>query len=102
MIVEYIRYTIAADRAASFQSAYERAAESLRASPHCLGYELAQCNEAPESFILRIVWDSQRGHLEGFRASPEFKTFLPAIQPFIADIAEMRHYTTTPLAWTRD
>lgn len=101
MIVEYIRYTIAADRAASFQLAYERAAESLRASEHCLGYELAQCSEAPDSFILRIVWDSERGHLEGFRTSPQFKTFFPAIQPFINDIVEMRHYTPTSLAWSR-
>jgi hypothetical protein len=37
MIVEYIRYTIDATRADDFLRAYETAATSLRASPHCQG-----------------------------------------------------------------
>jgi quinol monooxygenase YgiN len=101
MIIEYIRYTIGAERADSFQAAYARAGASLQDSPHCLAYQLAQCHEAPDSFILRIEWDSERGHLEGFRTSPEFKTFFAAIQPFVKDITEMRHYTATSVAWTR-
>ena len=101
MIVEYIRYTIEAARARQFLSAYETAANSLRESSHCLGYELSQCTEARESFILRIQWDSEEGHLKGFRASAEFKPFLTAIQPFIKDIAEMRHYEVLPINWSR-
>lgn len=101
MIVEYIRYTIEAARANEFTSAYERAAASLRASPHCLSYELTRCTEAPESFVLRIVWDSIEGHLQGFRKSAEFRPFLAAIQPFIPNIAEMRHYETTTIHWAR-
>lgn len=101
MIVEYIRYTIAADRADGFVTAYAAAGASLRASAHCHGYELTRCTEAADSFILRIQWDSERGHLEGFRTSPEFKTFFAAIQPYVKDIAEMRHYAVTSVAWTR-
>lgn len=101
MIVEYIRYTIDAARSEAFLAAYTTAGESLRASEHCLGYELARCTEAPESFILRIHWDSAEGHLEGFRASPAFKTFFAAIQPYVKDIAEMRHYDRTPIVWSR-
>jgi quinol monooxygenase YgiN len=101
MIVEYIRYTINAERADSFVSAYDQAGASLRASEHCLGYELTRCTEAADSFILRIVWDSERGHLEGFRASPPFKSFFAAIQPYVKDITEMRHYAATAVAWTR-
>jgi quinol monooxygenase YgiN len=101
MIVEYIRYSIEAARAEEFQTAYETAVKSLRASTHCLGYELSRCHEAQESFVLRIEWDSLRGHLEGFRTSPEFKPFLAAIQPFIKDIAEMRHYEVLPIRWSR-
>lgn len=101
MIVEYIRYRIEADRAEAFVQAYQAAEESLRSSPHCLGFELTRCSEAPESFILRIQWDSTDGHLKGFRASPEFQPFLRAVQPFIANIEEMRHYEPTSIQWTR-
>jgi len=101
MIIEYIRYTVEPSRQQDFLGAYETAAESLRASPHCLGYELTQCTEARESFTLRIQWDSQEGHLKGFRASPQFRTFFAAIQPFVKDIQEMRHYEQTALVWTR-
>jgi quinol monooxygenase YgiN len=101
MIIEYIRYTIDAARQASFRAAYETAAQSLRDSEHCLGYELSQCTEAKEAFVLRIMWDSEEGHLKGFRTSAQFKPFLTAIQPFVKDIAEMRHYAATPIGWTR-
>src|SRR5450432_1144719 len=101
MIVEYIRYTIEAARAPEFLSAYETAAKSLRESKHCLGYELSQCTEARESFTLRIQWDSEEGHIKGFRTSPEFTPFLAAIQPFIKDIGEMRHYELLPIRWAR-
>lgn len=101
MIIEYIRYTIDADRADRFVTAYGHAGESLRASEHCLGYELTRCTEAPDSFILRIAWDSERGHLEGFRTSAPFQPFFAAIQPFVKDITEMRHYAATAVVWTR-
>jgi quinol monooxygenase YgiN len=101
MTVEYIRYIIEPSRADAFVAAYTNAAVSLRESPHCQGYELTRCTEAAESYVLRIVWDSEQGHLQGFRKSPQFKTFLAAIQPFVRDIEEMRHYEPTALHWSR-
>jgi quinol monooxygenase YgiN len=95
MIVEYIRYKLADDRRGGFEAAYARAAEPLRASPHCLSYELSRCVEEPDHYILRIEWDSLEGHLEGFRRSPEFRAFLGDIRPYVADIEEMRHYEVT-------
>lgn len=101
MIVEYIRYKVAEGQAETLVSAYTTAAESLRASTHCLGYELTQCTEAADTFVLRILWDSSDGHLQGFRKSAEFGPFLRAIRPFIENIEEMRHYEQTPVSWTR-
>jgi len=96
MIVEYIRYKIAdAARQTELIYAYEAAQESLLTSPHCLGYELSQCSEESSHFILRIEWDSHEGHLKGFRQSAEFQPFLIAVQPFVGDIEEMRHYEVT-------
>lgn len=100
MIVEYIRYQIPTERIDGFMNAYRAAQASLRTSSHCLGYELSRCTEAAGQFILRIEWDSADGHLRGFRTSPEFQPFLRAVQPFLKDIEEMRHYELTDVRWS--
>jgi quinol monooxygenase YgiN len=92
MIVEYTRYKIDSARREAFEMAYKGAGGSLEASSHCLDYELSRCTEDPDHFILRIEWDSEEGHLKGFRSSPEFRAFFAAVQPFVKDIEEMRHY----------
>jgi quinol monooxygenase YgiN len=101
MIVEYIRYNIEPSRAKAFLNAYETASQSLKDSPHRLGYELSQCTEARDTFILRINWDSEEGHIKGFRTSPQFTPFFAAVQPFVKEILEMRHYELTTLRWSR-
>jgi quinol monooxygenase YgiN len=101
MIVEYIRYQLTPERVEAFLAAYGEAQTSLRASPHCLGYELSRCTDAPEVFVLRIEWASHEAHLKGFRASAEFPPFLRAVGPFVPSIEEMRHYDVTPLVWSR-
>jgi len=95
VIVEYIRYSIDEGRAEAFEEAYGRAAESLRASAHCERYEVSRCSEDPTQRVVRIEWDSEEGHLSGFRRSSEFRTFLEAVGPFVNDIEEMRHYEVT-------
>src|SRR6476660_7205000 len=95
MIVEYIRYSIDEARADAFEQGYERAAESLEATEHCECYEVSRCSEDPTQRIVRIEWDSEEGHLSGFRRSSEFRTFLEAVGPFVNDIEEMRHYEVT-------
>jgi len=101
MIIEYIRYDLASHQPEEFMDAYAKAAEALRAAPECMAFELSRCEEAPHSFILRIEWQSTRDHLEKFRKGPNFPPFLTAIKPFIGEIAEMRHYSTTPVVWRR-
>ena len=95
MIVEYIRYAIPPDQTDAFVDAYASAAAALAASPQCLAYELAACVEDPTQFVLRIEWDSAEGHLDGFRRSPQFRAFLPHVQPYVKYTAEMRHYAPT-------
>ena len=95
MIVEYIRYTIDDDRVEAFEEAYRRAGEALRASDHCERYEVSRCSEDPTQHVVRIEWDSEEGHMSGFRSSPEFRTFFEDVRPFVGDIDEMRHYEVT-------
>ncbi len=92
MIVEYVRYRVPEESSTRFEDAYRRAGASLDASPHCQRYEVAGCTEEPGVYIVRIEWDSAQGHLGGFRASPQFRTFLEAVRPFYGDIEEMHHY----------
>ncbi len=95
MIIEYIRYTIQEEQAHAFAEAYRRAAEALEASEHCERYEVSRCAEDPTQHVVRIEWDSEDGHLHGFRQSPEFRRFFAAVGPFVHDIQEMRHYEVT-------
>jgi heme-degrading monooxygenase HmoA len=95
MIVEYIRYRVPEDRAREFEEAYRGAGSSLEASPHCERYEIARCTEDPIAYTVRIEWDSAEGHMSGFRTSPQFRTFFAAVQPFVGQIEEMRHYEVT-------
>jgi len=97
MIVEYIRYAVTGDQAAALEAAYGRARGALESSPNCLGYELARGHEEPDNYILRIVWDSLDGHLEGFRKGPQFPDFLAEVRPFISQILEMKHYVVTDI-----
>lgn len=97
MIVEYIRYKVPAEEIQAFEKGYEIAATSLRASAHCLGYELSRCVEEAGRYILRIEWDSIDGHMNGFRKSDVFISFFSAIKPFVSQIEEMQHYELTPV-----
>ncbi|ABS65420.1 NADP oxidoreductase coenzyme F420-dependent [Xanthobacter versatilis] len=99
--IEYIRYALTVHDGAALTSAYVLAAPHLQAAPECLGYDLTQCDEDPTSFILRIQWVSAQAHMEGFRRGPHFPPFLAAIRDFIPEIAEMRHYAPTAIAWRR-
>jgi quinol monooxygenase YgiN len=101
MIVEYIRYRLEQHEPAEFVAAYEIAGSHLRAAPECLSYEVAQCDEQPATFVVRIQWTSASGHMEGFRRGPNFPPFLTAIRPFIPEIEEMRHYTPSQVSWSR-
>jgi quinol monooxygenase YgiN len=102
MIVEYIRYTIGAERAQAFQDGYEAARAALDGSQHCLAYELSRGVEEPGHFTLRIEWDSLEGHEQGFRTSAEFASFFEAVRPFFDEIDEMKHYQPTRIASRKD
>ena len=95
MIVEYIRYKIAAEQRESFIDAYKNASEELNTSEYCLAYELTECEEEAGQFILRIEWTSTDEHLHGFRKSAEFPSFFAKIKPYFNNIQEMRHYKLT-------
>lgn len=92
MVVEIIRYDVGAGREDEFEKAYGEAARFLSESENCLGYEVSRCVEEPSRYIVRIEWDSVKGHMEGFRKSRDFSKFFALARPFFDAIEEMRHY----------
>lgn len=50
---------------------------------------------SPDNYVVRIEWDSEEGHMKGFRTGSEFQTFFAAVRPFFNDIQEMKHYAVT-------
>jgi hemoglobin len=101
MLVEYLRYHVSPDRKADFEDAYRKAQAHLKASPHCLGYELTRCVKELQRYVLRILWDSAEGHLQGFRTSAEFSKFFALVRPFVSNCREMEHYEVTDVVWQR-
>lgn len=95
MSIEYIRYKISPDAHDEFLAAYAEASKSLDQSEYCLGYELSQCEEESERYILRIEWTSTQDHLQGFRKSSPFRSFLAHVRPYVGNIEEMQHYAAT-------
>lgn len=102
MIIEYIRYIMTTHSTEELIAAYEAAGKHLQAAPECLGYDLSRCLEQDHALILRIHWRSAHDHMEKFRKGPHFPPFLALIRPFINEIAEMRHYQPTDVAWQRN
>ena len=101
MIIEYIRYKINPEQKQAFIAGYTKAQQYLQVSPHCLGYEMAHCQEDASQYILRIEWDSLEGHMQGFRREVTFPPFFAEVKPFFANIEEMQHYTVVPQITSR-
>jgi heme-degrading monooxygenase HmoA len=92
MIVEYIRYTVPAERQEAFIRDYAAAKQPLMRSPYARGFDMCQCVEDPSKFFVRIEWTSADDHMKGFRGSDEFKAFFAHIRAYVGMIEEMRHY----------
>lgn len=74
MVIEYIRYRVSPERLAGFESAYQEAADALRAAPRCVDYELSRGLDEPDSYVLRITWTSVEEH-----------PFLAGLKPFVEE-----------------
>ena len=98
--IEIIRYAIAADQHADFEKAYGDAAEYLKKSTHCLGFQILHGEEEPDNYIIIVIWKSKEEHLQGFRKSAEFIPFFNLVKPFYNNISEMKHYSQN-MFWER-
>jgi heme-degrading monooxygenase HmoA len=92
MIVEYIRYELPPELRQAFESSYARVGPLLENSPHCMAWELSMSVEEPASYVVRIEWDSQAGHQQGFRASSDFAIFFGELSRYSDYRRQMAHF----------
>ena len=74
-----------ANGANASQGAYAQAAR--------FGEIIFNCTQGTAS--IEALQSAGADNLKGFRQSAEFRPFLIAVQPFVGDIEEMRHYEVT-------
>ena len=48
--------------------------------------------ESPDSFILRVEWETLEAHMEGFRQGPRFAEWRGHFQAFLDGPPAMTHY----------
>ena len=77
----------------------ERLREGLRAARPVIasaaGYRgsvFYQGVESPESFILRVEWETLEAHMQGFREGPRFAEWRSHFQAFLDGPPAMTHY----------
>lgn len=92
--IEIIRYDVPEEQRPSFETAYTKAGEFLKASPYCQGFEIINGTDEPQHYIIRIHWTSVEDHLQKFRNSDAFRSFFNLVKPFYNNIEEMKHYET--------
>jgi quinol monooxygenase YgiN len=92
MIVEYVRYELTERERGRFGYQYRKAGQLLNGDSNCLGWELRRGVEEPGHHVVRITWNSQDGHENGFRSTPAYQQFLELLRPFRPFIQEMGHF----------
>lgn len=97
MILEHLDFRVRSDARAAFERDWLRLRALLNNNPHCLQVLLQRCIEDPQRYIARIEWDSVAGHIESFRGSPDYLTFIEVFSPHLVGDAEMVHFENVTL-----
>ncbi|PCJ56397.1 MAG: hypothetical protein COA79_19045 [Planctomycetota bacterium] len=93
MIVEYLNYKVPVDEQTNFILDWTNSLEIVQSSIHCQSTEFEQAIEEPENFVIRIVWDSVEGHVNGFKKSESYEKAFEFIKQYSKFInPEIYHY----------
>lgn len=91
MVTEIALLTIDPSRAAEFERAVAEASPLFRRSRGCRAMALERSIDQPGRYILRVQWDRIEDHTEGFRNSPEFRSWRELAGPFFVTPPEVDH-----------
>lgn len=92
VIVEHAELAGAADREAEFEAAFGKARKVIAEAGGFRWTELLRCEERPETYLLRVGWESVEAHTVGFRESERFQCWRALVGPFFAKPPAVEHY----------
>jgi len=94
MIMEIATLTIDPLRADAFEQAVADAVPFFKATPGCHGMALERLIEEPETYILRVLWETLEHHMTGFRESANFQKWRAMAGPFFVEPPRVVHLET--------
>jgi heme-degrading monooxygenase HmoA len=76
-----------------FERSFQKAQSIISSLPGYISYELQQCIEDENKYILLVRWQTSESHTEGFRKSPEYEKWKRLLHHFYKPFPIVEHYT---------
>ena len=93
MVREVATINVKAGTEDEFVAAFQASRELLAGTPGCQSVHLTRGVERPSRFVLLVRWDSLEAHVEGFRGTERFTTWLTHVGPFFDGEPNVEHFT---------
>lgn len=93
MVREVATIIVKAGSEDAFVAAFQASRELLAGTPGCQEVHLARGVEQPSRFVLLVRWDSLEAHVEGFRGTERFTTWLEHVGPFFDGEPSVEHFS---------
>lgn len=98
MIIQHARIAVSPSQRGEFEAALARVAAVVRQAAGFCWTEFHRSVENPDSYCIRIGWESVSHHVDGFRGSPLFAQWRAAIDPYFAQPPVVEHFRPLPNA----
>jgi quinol monooxygenase YgiN len=92
VIVEIALLKARPDAVDAMRNGLTAARAVIARAPGCLGSVFYQGIEEPDSFVLRIEWESVEAHLEDFRKGPLLAEWRSHFYDLLAETPKVTHY----------
>jgi quinol monooxygenase YgiN len=92
MVVEVALLKAKAGRAHELREGLRAARPVIARAPGCLGSVFYQGIEEPDSFILRVEWDSLESHMRDFREGPLLAEWRSHFYHLLDGTPKVTHY----------
>jgi heme-degrading monooxygenase HmoA len=92
MILEQAHLDVIPNQEAAFEAAFDEAKLIISAMPGFRSLRLSRCIERPSRYLLLVEWRRLDDHTEGFRRSPEYKSWRALLHHFYDPFPAVEHY----------